>query len=561
MVGIDRQFKPLWRWSAVFLLLLAGCALAGRKPRDKIPKPSDQANSTVKASAEPSAVVASPGIVGATAVPASQAGASVRPASAVQNVGDTTQRVVPPEDIPLPSHSAEREEIQATEHKQEPPDERAAQAIVGQDRMQTGRLNLPGAIDLAFRMQPRLRVYLAAIAQARGQSDVAYAPYMPSLSAGVSAGGVNLDVSGLAGGFSFLPPGASFPVGLSLQSGFALEEVKLQWLICDFGRRAGRYNQAQIGVEIARLQTDRAYQTTANEVTAAYYQVLRTQALRVVAKEAVHRADDDLDVARKLYDDGVVEREKVLRVEVQLAQAQRLLDNAEAATAIAVAALNLAIGVNVCSPTTVVPIAVVPSPPWSLCDCLQRAIAQRRELDVARRGVQVAQEGQSVARADFAPKIVGEGAFFNFQQGSPHSDIDLALGFIKLEWGLFEGGKRVGEVRVADSKIRSAMSLAESIADTISFQITEAFRQMTAARLGIDRARPAVEQARENYRLVKARADQGDATTAEITDAESALTRAEQDYMTSTYDYLTAIARLEFAMGISPAESILHSDR
>ncbi len=166
-----------------------------------------------------------------------------------------------------------------------------------------------------------------------------------------------------------------------------------------------------------------------------------------------------------------------------------------------------------------------------------------------------------MARAEFAPRIVGEGAFFNLQQGSPQANVDLGLGFIKLEWGLFEGGKRVGEVRVADSKIRAAMALADSIADTISFQITEAFRQMITARLGIDRALPAVEQARENYRLIKARADQGDATTAEITDAETALTRAEQDHMTSIFDYLTAIARLEFAMGISPAESILHSDR
>jgi outer membrane protein TolC len=75
---------------------------------------------------------------------------------------------------------------------------------------------------------------------------------------------------------------------------------------------------------------------------------------------------------------------------------------------------------------------------------------------------------------------------------------------------------------------------------------------MTTARLGIDRARPAVAQAEENYRLIRARAELGDATSAEITDAQSTLTRAQQDYLNSIHDYLIALARLEYAMGFTP---------
>ena len=70
-----------------------------------------------------------------------------------------------------------------------------------------------------------------------------------------------------------------------------------------------------------------------------------------------------------------------------------------------------------------------------------------------------------------------------------------------------------------------------------------------AARKGIDRSRPAVDQARETYRLLVARSRQGDATPAELTDAEAGLTRAEQDYANSVYDYLTALERLQYAMG------------
>jgi outer membrane protein TolC len=281
----------------------------------------------------------------------------------------------------------------------------------------------------------------------------------------------------------------------------------------------------------------------------AYYQVLRARSLRRIALESVRRGQDDLDVARKLAKGGVVEREKVLRAEVALAQAQRALDVTEEAQAVAVAALNLAIGLNVSAATGVIDTADIPPFPLGLAECLQAAVTGRREFQVARESVQVAQEGSRVAHADFAPRILAEGYLNDFQQSSPRGHADFALGFIKLEWGLFEGGKRVAELRVADSRIREALAQADSIADTIAFQVNQAYRQLVAARKGIERSRPAVDQARETYRLVVARSRQGDATPAELTEAEAGLTRAEQDYSNSVYDYLTALDRLQYAMG------------
>jgi outer membrane protein len=428
-------------------------------------------------------------------------------------------------------------------------------------------LTLPEAIALAFRLQPRLREYLETVQQARAQQEVAFSPFLPTLSAGYSVGAFHLDVGGegvpLPGfpkgspAFTFLPPGGALPVGLNLDTGYELAELKLQWLLCDFGRRLGRYRQAEIAVDVAQLQTDRAFQTVANEVAVAYYQVLRARALRRTAAEAVRRGEEDLEVARKLRGQGVIEREKVLRAEVELARVRRLLDVAEEAEAVAVNALNLAIGLNVNAPACVAETTDTPPFAFSLCQCLEIAVSRRREFRVARASVQAAQQGGRVARADFAPRIVGEGYLNDFQQSSPRAHADLALGFIKLEWGLFEGGRRVAELRLADSKIRTAVAQVESIADTIAFQVNEAYHRLVAARLGIDRARPAVEQATEFHRLVRARAAQGDATPTEVTDAETALTRAQSDYLNSTYDYLTAVARLEYAMGVSPTPATL----
>src|SRR5262249_25554464 len=417
-------------------------------------------------------------------------------------------------------------------------------------------LTLQEAVETAYRQQPRLRVFLESVEQARRGEDIAFAPFMPIAVAGASVGGFNLNVGGETQplgplpGFTFLPALGSIPIGLNINTGYELAEFKLQWLICDFGRRLGRYRQAGISSDIAQLQHERPFQTVANEVAVAYYQVLRARASRKTAADAVRRAEDDLQVARNLKKAGAIEKEKVLRAEVLLAESQRLLDAAENAEPVAVAALNLAIGLNVNAATGVQETTETPPFARSLEECLQVAVSQRREFQVAQSSIALADEGPRVAKAGFAPRIVAEGSLLDFQQSVPRGHADLAVGAIKLEWGLFQGGKGVPERRMADSKIRSAVAQAETIADTIAFQVTEAYRLLMTARRGIDLSRPAVAQAEENNRLVRARAKLGDATSAEMTDAESTLTRAQQAYLNSIHDYLIALSRLQYAMGV-----------
>ena len=339
-------------------------------------------------------------------------------------------------------------------------------------------------------------------------------------------------------------------VGTHLGTTFDLIEGNVQWLLLDFGRRLGRYEQARLASDIAGLQTDRAFQTVANEVAIAYYNVLRSQALRRTAQDALRRAEEELADARKREREGVVEREIVLRSEVQRAENLQQLHAATEAEFVALAELNLAIGLKGNQPVRVADPTEIPPLATSLCDCLQTAIRERREFEVVRRTVQIAVEGTRVARADFAPKVVANGTLLNFQQQAAERPCRFGLGFIRLEWTLFEGGRRIAATRVADSAVRQAMAQAESIADNIAFQVNEAYRNAVTAWVGIDDARPAVDQASENYRLVRLRLREGAATPTEIADAQASLTRAQQNYLNARYSYLIAMDRLEYAMGV-----------
>jgi outer membrane protein TolC len=332
-----------------------------------------------------------------------------------------------------------------------------------------------------------------------------------------------------------------------------MADLSMQWLICDFGRRYGRYRQAGIGIHIAEEQAARAYQTVANEVSVAYYEVLRARALVRTARDAVRRSQDDVDVARKLEQGGVVEKEKRLRVEVQLAQSLRALDETEGAEAIATAALNYAVGLNVNAATDIEEASDIPPFTKTLEEFLRTAVAQRHEFIVAQETIHLSDEGRRVAQADFAPRVFAAGTFANLDNQHPHGYGDALIGSINLQWTIFEGGRRVAELRIADSRIREAIAQAQSIADTIAYQVTVAYEQVTTSRAAIEHSRPAVDQAEENQRLVVARAKVGDATSSDITDAESTLTRAQQEYLNSIHDYLIALARLDYATGVTMA--------
>ncbi len=344
-------------------------------------------------------------------------------------------------------------------------------------------LTLAEAVDAAFRFQPKLRAQLETIAQARGLKQIAFSTFLPTVAANYDVGGFKLDAGGIPirlgslPGFNFVPSIGAVPIGLKLGTAFELAELKAQWLLLDFGRRLGAYEQARLANDVAQLQTDRAFQTVANEVAIAYYNVLRSRALRKAEQDALRRAEEQLTDARKREREGVVEREIVLRAEVQRAETLQQLHAVTEAEFVALAELNLAIGLKCGQPVRVTEPAEIPPLTTSLAACLETAVRARREFGVIRRSVGIAAEGGRVARADFAPKVVAEGAALDFQQIDPRGHADLALGFIRLDWTLFEGGRKIAATRIADSKLREAVAHAESITDQIAFQVNQAYRE------------------------------------------------------------------------------------
>jgi outer membrane protein len=431
-----------------------------------------------------------------------------------------------------------------------PGSENPPTADAGQDAVPLGHtppLTLDDAIALAFQFQPRLRLFQERVEQARSRGDAAFAAYLPQVTY-FNRGFVGENPTGPAGGFGLPLPEFSDAPGYQT---YAVSELFMQWTLWDFGRTTGRYRQAGIGIDIAQLQAVRTSQTVVFEVATAYFRLLEAQATLRVSQEAVRLAESVLDVTRKSLNQGLVLRDAVLRGEVQLAQARRAVVAAQRTRLVAVASLNQAIGINVSAPTEIVDRSDQPPFHLTLAESLQLAVDNRREFQVARRAIEQAAEGERVAKAEFAPRVYFEGVAAE-QDGhqSLHGASETAS--INISWKLYQGGQRIADLRNASAGVRAAADQAQVVCDTIALEVNQAYRAVEAARQSIDLARPAVDQARENLRLVTFRYENGNATPTDIVDAETSLTRAQQDLYTSQYEFLSALTLLDYASGTTP---------
>jgi outer membrane protein len=408
---------------------------------------------------------------------------------------------------------------------------------------------LPEAITFALKNSPRLRAARAASERARGEEQVAFAPFLPQI-----------DLLGQFGTVSAtLAPGVPGKEGFILANGFgtrsyAQTEIGLDWTLYDFGRTGGHYRQAVARQRIAELQVTRADQTVEFDVASAYLDVLLARASRRVQEDAVRRAEAILDDTMARRKAGVALKEDVLRAEVQLSESREALVVAQQGVFEALARLNNTLGRNASLPLEVVDLELQPPLPGNLSDLLERAATQRPEVDVVRQVAADAQAGWQAARAEFLPRIFvrgdvghadGQNVITGWQEGAG----------LHVDAPLYNGGRPRGELRSAQAEIEAAGAEAQSILDAISLQVNLGYRAAVAAQERIGLSRTAVAQAEENLRLLRVRYRNGDATPTDIVDSEAALTRSQQRFFSANYTYLAALARLAYATGQHQAAS------
>jgi len=120
---------------------------------------------------------------------------------------------------------------------------------------------------------------------------------------------------------------------------------------------------------------------------------------------------------------------------------------------------------------------------------------------------------------------------------------------LRLNVPIFDGGQ--ARLAAKDYRIRQQINrnTVEKFRAEFDYEAKSAFKQMTQARLDIGETQKNVALAQQILATDQLRFDKGTLTLSDLKNAEFSLQNAENNYLTSVYNFLVALVRYKKAVG------------
>jgi outer membrane protein TolC len=287
------------------------------------------------------------------------------------------------------------------------------------------------------------------------------------------------------------------------------------------------------------------------DIKNAYWSLFRANKINDFVNENVLQIEAHLKDAQNLLEQGLLTNNDVLKIQVQLSEAQ--LRQIDAANGVKLAALNL-------SNTIQLPVSTdlqVPSditynvkPTPALDEVLSLAYDQRPELKAMGYRVQAGESGVKLANSGWWPQLY-LGA--NYNVARPNTRVfpledkykDTWDVTVNLQFDLWNWGQTSDQSDQAEAQLEQIRDNHEIIKNAITLEVTQNYLNINQAKEKISVAQKSMGQAEENYRISSEKFKQGLLLSSEMLDAEVALLQARTNYIQSVVDYEIAKARLD----------------
>jgi outer membrane protein len=455
-----------------------------------------------------------------------------------------------------------------------------------QSRLATQPLTIDDAVAVALATNRSLVLAQENLLRATGRTSEARAALNPTLGANATYTRLSQGQSANIGGASVTLINPDQPT-IGLTATLPIDIAGLLRTATD---------QARFQEIAARLDINRTRNQIVLDVKSAFYDALRAQALVAVATENLQNSLDRLDDANKRYRAGVVARFDVLRAETDVLNAQQSLISARSQVSLAIASLNNAIGLDINAPVQVKEAGAVAEPPGvappqpagppapaakppagepaptrpqvpevrfdSLnlgpdYDAVSREALQiRPEILEADANIAAARRGITLARRSRLPTLgLSVSGLYNPNAAgfSPLTTTGEAV--VSLSVPIFDGGTARARVQQARADVATAETDRRQAVDLVALEVRSTYLQLVQARDRVAVANQALAEAQEAFRLARVRYNAGVSAQAgispllEVSDAQAALTQAENNRVNSLYDYNNSRARLDKAAG------------
>ena len=312
------------------------------------------------------------------------------------------------------------------------------------------------------------------------------------------------------------------------------------------GRVSARY-----GLNAADLTLENTLQTVRYQATDYYYKILQAADQVEVSEDQVKTLQEHLRIVNAQFRAGTVAKADVLTTEVRLANAQQSLVSYRNDYDIAMATL--------CN-YLLLPVDTVIHPPeqltynkynLNLTDCTAYALLNRPDAAAADYAVKQAESAKRAAKAGWRPSInaVANKGITGDKPFNDHYSDSWTAG-ISANWNLFDSGVTQAQVNEADANLVKAQESAAILKESVQLDVRSAYLTLVAAEKNIATTKVAIASAEEDYRISQVRYSAGVGTNLDVMDASDKLTQAKMNYYSALYQYNTAKASLDKAMGI-----------
>lgn len=327
-------------------------------------------------------------------------------------------------------------------------------------------------------------------------------------------------------------------------------DLTLRQPIDVFGIVKTGLHAARIYKSSVQYEYDQARNDTTLGVKEAYYSILRAQQFTIVQTRRVEQLEAHLKDTQSHLKAGTAAPFDVLRASTEVANARQGLITAQNGVELAKAAFNNTLGRSLDAPVELEEPGQPKFAEFQLASCLDSATSARPEVLRMQSLQGFTKDLVQIAKKSGKPQL---NLLWTMNQNltttvfNPRSNSWRALATISMP--LYDGGKTRAAVDQAKSEEASTGFGYEQTLLGVKLDAQQAYLSTNESREKIAVAQKALEQARESMRLAEVRYKAGVSTQLELFDAQTALTQAETNHVNAVYDYYTAMARLEKAVG------------
>jgi len=400
-------------------------------------------------------------------------------------------------------------------------------------------LSLDDAIAIALEIQPNIRARISDYIAAAFRVDQALSVLLPQITGNWTAARDQQ----VAGGV--LSTGTQLTKTVTTWTTTSIARVQLSQILFDFGKNFASTEAARKLADISLEDTELQRQLVTQTVKESYTNINFAVRLIQVNQQAVERAELNLRSARGFFEVGTRPKSDVARAEVDVANARVDLIRARNAERLARVALATAMGLPATTPLQIQDNLVYQPVTIDRTRLAEEALRMRPEYRQARLNAEANDARVRRAQRDFFPDITG-GGFYGASRADMNEIWELNL---SLNWTLFDGGNRIARYREARANLDAAQARVKASELDISREVEQSVNNVIEADERIQAAQVAVVSAQENFRLAQGRFDAGVGTILELTDAQLALTQAQNTEAQALADYRIALARLDRAVG------------